>query len=69
MFYRKSYFSLYYWLEWEVLAKQLASLGAKLIISARNEAELESQEIVFWYVLPLRTLIPIALISLYNPFS
>lgn len=25
----------------EILAKQLASLGAKLIISARNEAELE----------------------------
>ncbi|GFZ11340.1 NAD(P)-binding Rossmann-fold superfamily protein [Actinidia rufa] len=28
-------------MEGEVLAKQLASLGAKLIISARNEAELE----------------------------
>ncbi|KAK6911754.1 Short-chain dehydrogenase/reductase SDR [Dillenia turbinata] len=28
-------------LEGEILAKQLASLGAKLIISARNEAELE----------------------------
>ncbi|CAL5445058.1 unnamed protein product [Camellia sinensis] len=41
MFYRKSYFSLYYWMEWEFLAKQLASLGAKLIISARNKAELE----------------------------
>ena len=27
--------------EGEVLAKQLANLGAKLIISARNEAELE----------------------------
>lgn len=25
----------------EILAKQLASLGAKLIISARNEAELQ----------------------------
>lgn len=28
-------------MEGEVLAKQFASLGAKLIISARNEAELE----------------------------
>lgn len=27
--------------EGEVLAKQLANLGAKLILSARNEAELE----------------------------
>uniref|UniRef100_A0A2N9GVN9 Uncharacterized protein n=1 Tax=Fagus sylvatica TaxID=28930 RepID=A0A2N9GVN9_FAGSY len=26
---------------WEILAKQLARLGAKLILSARNEAELE----------------------------
>lgn len=29
------------WISGEVLAKQLASLGAKLILSARNEAELE----------------------------